>query len=67
MAKSSTESWMPRSSIWPRLSASIPPEESSFEVFCWLDDLTSAIARVDLPGGESRHKMSGPAVGQVRR
>jgi|GEM_PF-2662297 len=44
----------------------LPPEKATYSVFGWLDEVTTDVATVDMPENKSRHKMSGPAVGQVR-
>lgn len=44
----------------------LPPEKASYSVFVWLDEVTTAVTTVDMPENKSRHKMSGPGVGQLR-
>lgn len=44
----------------------LPPEKASYSVFGWLDEVTTDVTAVDMPENKSRHKMSGPGVGQVR-
>jgi hypothetical protein len=42
----------------------LPPDELEYTVFAWIDDVLSAPVQVSVPENASRHRMSGPAVGE---
>lgn len=43
----------------------LPPEEATYTAFAWIDDVLSAPIEVTVPKNPNRHRMSGPAVGEV--